>query len=215
MPISHAAAALLEEIRSSSPSRGELKKKAKAIKRDHDLALELWSTGELAPRLLAALIFDKKRLDPPLLDRLFDDLNAHEVTERNHISEWLLAHQLTKSKKTVALLESWQSSASPGQRRLFWYYQARLRWTGAPPPPNTADLLFALDDQLMSEAPEVQWAMNFTAGWIGIYEAEHRDRCIALGERNGLYKDDVVSRGCTPSYLPEFIRIEVGKREKK
>lgn len=61
--------------------------------------------------------------------------------------------------------------------------------------------------------PEVQWAMNFAAGQIGIHEPEHRSRCLALGERLGLYKDEPVSRGCTPNYLPEFIRIEVAKRE--
>ena len=28
----------------------------------------------------------------------------------------------------------------------------------------------------------------------------------------GLYKDEKVAKNCTPSYLPEFIRIEVAKR---
>jgi len=54
--------------------------------------------------------------------------------------------------------------------------------------------------------------MNFTAGWIGVFEPQHRARCAALGERTGLYRDEVVPRGCTPGYLPEFIRVEVAKR---
>ena len=54
--------------------------------------------------------------------------------------------------------------------------------------------------------------MNFTAGWIGVYEKQYRKRCIALGERTGLYKGQMVSKGCTPDYLPEFIRIESHKR---
>lgn len=206
-------APLLEELRSGTLSRGALKKKAKAIKRDHALALELWATGEFTPRLFATLIFDKKLLDAPLLDRVFADLASHGTDERNLISEWLLANQLTKSKPTLALLESWQDAASPTQRRLFWYHQARLRWTGQPSPPNTEALLAALDRDLADEDPEVQWAMNFAAGWIGVHQAEHRARCVALGEQTGLFKDEVVSRGCTPNYLPEFIRIEVEKRQ--
>ncbi|SDF59140.1 hypothetical protein SAMN04487996_111216 [Dyadobacter soli] len=54
--------------------------------------------------------------------------------------------------------------------------------------------------------------MNFTAGWIGIYDKQYRDRCVALGLKTGLYKDEKVSKGCTPNYLPEFITIESYKR---
>ena len=37
---------------------GELRTIAKEIKKDHALALELWSTGEFLPRQLAILIMD-------------------------------------------------------------------------------------------------------------------------------------------------------------
>ena len=68
-------------------------------------------------------------------------------------------------------------------------------------------------ESLADEDPGVQWAMNFAAGQTGIREQECRSRCIALGERLGLYKDEPFSRGCTPNYLLEFIRIEVEKLE--
>ena len=64
-----------------------------------------------------------------------------------------------------------------------------------------------------TEQPEVQWAMNFTAGWIGVYEKKYRKRCIELGEKTKLYKGQMVSKGCTPDYLPEFITIESNKRK--
>ena len=54
--------------------------------------------------------------------------------------------------------------------------------------------------------------MNFCAGQIGVHEATFRTRCIKLGERLELYKHDKVPKNCVPSYLPEFIRIEVAKR---
>ncbi|MBO1913633.1 hypothetical protein J4G37_53555, partial [Microvirga sp. 3-52] len=79
----------------------------------------------------------------------------------------------------------------------------------------TEDLLTAIEAKISQEEPEVQWAMNFTAGWIGVYDEENRVRCIKIGEKTGLYKDEKVSRGCTPSYLPEFITIEVNKRQNK
>ncbi len=123
-----------------------------------------------------------------------------------------MANQLTKNKKNIALMESWEISPSALQRRTFWYFQGRLRWTGQTPPDNTADLLSAIEATITQEEPEVQWAMNFTAGWIGVYDEKYRARCIKLGEKTGLYKDEMVSKGCTPNYLPEFITIEVNKR---
>jgi hypothetical protein len=123
-----------------------------------------------------------------------------------------MANQLTKDKKTIALMESWENSSSALQRRAFWYYQGRLRWMGQTPPENNGHLLAAIEANIAKEAPEVQWAMNFTAGWIGIYDKKFRTRCVALGEKTGLYKDEKVSKGCTPNYLPEFIAIESNKR---
>jgi len=75
-------------------------------------------------------------------------------------------------------------------------------------------LLASIEERMANEEAEVQWAMNFTAAWIGIHELEQLERCISLGEQIGLYKDEKVSKGCTPNYLPEFIRIESGKLKK-
>ncbi|MDQ0427200.1 3-methyladenine DNA glycosylase AlkD [Planomicrobium stackebrandtii] len=197
----------------SKTKLGDLRKIAKDIKRDHELALELWSTEEFLPRLLAILIMDKKLLSQDVLDQLDEDMQIHTFDEQNNLMDWLMANQLTKDKKNVALMESWEHSPSALQRRAYWYYQARLRWTGQTPPDNTEELLSAIEANIMQEKPEVQWAMNFTAGWIGVYGEKNRARCIKLGEKTGLYKDEIVAKGCTPNYLPEFIRIEANKRQ--
>jgi hypothetical protein len=67
---------------------------------------------------------------------------------------------------------------------------------------------------------------NTAMDWTRPGRAGHRERwasrgeidkfrsiCIKLGEALGLYKDERVAKNCTPSYLPEFIRVEVAKRE--
>ena len=141
-------------------------------------------------------------------------MQAHEQDDKTQLMDWLMANQLMKDKKTIALIESWANSPSALQRRTYWYYQARLRWTGQTPPDNTAELLTTIEANI-EKVPEVQWAMNFTAAWIGVYDKSYRNRCIALGEKTGLYKGEMVAKGCTPSYLPDFISIEAGKREKK
>ncbi len=193
---------------------GDLRKMAKEIKMDHDLALELWSTAEFLPRQLAILIMDKKRLSQEVIDQLDKDMQKHEMDQRNQLIDWLMANQLAKDKKTIGLITSWEHSPSALQRRIFWYYQARLRWMGNTNHSNTEDLLGAIEANMVNEQPEVQWAMNYTAGQIGKWQEEYRARCIKIGEDTGLYKDEIVAKNCTPSYLPKFIPIEVAKLKK-
>ena len=201
---------ILQQI-DSNTKLGELRKIAKEIKKDHELAMELWSTGKFLPRLLAILIMNKKLLSEEVLNMLDKDMQSHPSKERTNLRDWLMANQLTKSKKTIALIESWENSPSALQRRTYWYYQARLRWTGQTPPDNTEELLSAIEANIAKEKPEVQWAMNFTAGWIGVYDEKYHARCM----KTGLYKDEIVAKGCTPNYLPEFITMEVNKRQNK
>ena len=211
MELSSKAKNVLSQINSQT-RLGDIRKIAKDIKKDHELAMELWSTGKFLPRQLAILIMDNKLLTQDLINRLDKDMLEHPRGERNQLIDWLMANQLTKDKNTIKLIESWVNSPSPLQRRVFWYYQGRLRWMGKTPPPNNEELLSLIENQIANEDAEVQWAMNFTAGWIGIYDKRYRTRCIEVGEKTGLYKDEMVSKGCTPNYLPDFISIESRKR---
>jgi|SRR5688572_485242 len=214
MKLSSKAKKIYTRINSKTTKLGDLRNIAKDIKKDHQIAMELWSTGEFLPRQLAILIMDPKLLSQEVIDKLDKDMQNHMLEERDQLIDWLMANQLSKDKKTIALMQSWKSSPSALQRRTFWYYQARLRWVGQTPPPDSEELLSSIEKRIESEKPEVQWAMNFTAAQIGIFQPELRSRCIALGERTGLYKDEVVPKGCTPSYLPKFISIQVAKLKK-
>jgi len=214
MEISSKANNIITQISDDSTKLGDLRKIANDIKKDHELAMELWSTGQYIARQLAILIMDKKLLSQELINKLVEDITIHQEEERNQLIDWLMANQLSKDKKTIALMESWLDSQSSLQRRIFWYYQARLRWVGQTPPPNSEELLSLIETRIEKEEPEVQWAMNFTAAQIGIFQPEYRSRCIALGERTGLYKDEMAAKNCTPNYLPKFIAIQVAKLNK-
>lgn len=209
--VSEKTAEILSRINEKT-KLGDLRKIAKEIKTDHELAMSLWASGQYLPRRLSILLMDKKQLNEDSIDQLIMDMEIHPYDERLQLVDWLMANQLDKSKPLTALMETWEDSKSPLQRRVFWYHQGRLRWTGKPGPENTDHLIEQIEKNLMKEQSEVQWAMNFTAGWIGVYNPEYRARCVQIGLDSGLYKDDVVSKGCTPNYLPEFIAIEAEKR---
>src|SRR5690606_28489431 len=107
---------------------GDLRKIAANIKKDHALAMELWSTAHFFARQLAILIMDKKLLDEALIDQLLADMDQHPEKEKLQLMDWLMANQLLKDKKTLALIENWKESKSALKRRTFWYHQGRLRW---------------------------------------------------------------------------------------
>lgn len=211
MKLSTKAENILTQITDKNTKLGDLRTIAKAIKKNHQLATELWSTELFYPRQLAILILDKKLLTEEVIDTLVSDIDQHTEKEKLQLIDWLMANQLTKDKKTLVLIESWEDDQSSLKRRIFWYYQGRLRWTGQPQS-DSEKLLSKIEKEIEKEQPEVQWAMNFTTGWIGVYEKKYRNRCVALGEKTGLYKGKMVSKGCTPEYLPEFIAIESNKR---
>lgn len=206
---------ILSQISEASTKLGDLRKIADSIKKNHNLAMEFWSTGKYFPRQLAILIMDKKKLSKDFLNDLFKDIEQHPENEKLHLTDWLMANQLVKDKKTIAFIEPWADDPSSLQRRIFWYYQGRLRWVGQPPPPNSEALLDIIDKNIEKENSEVQWAMNFTAGQIGIFQEKFRERCSAIGERTGLYKDEIVAKNCTPNYLPKYIALQVAKLNKQ
>lgn len=212
MKLSAKVEEILTQITEKNTKLGDLRSLAKDIKKDHQLATELWLSKHYFARQLAILILDKKLLTEEVIDNLINDMNQHDDNEKLQLVDWLFANQLSKDKKTIELIKRWENSKSSLQRRIFWYYQARLRWTGQTPPPNSDELLTKIETRIEKEVPEVQWAMNFTTGWIGVYEKKYRNRCILLGEKTSLYKGKMVSKGCTPDYLPEFITIESNKR---
>lgn len=211
MNLSAKAQNILRQIDHKDTKLGDLRKMATAIKKDHELAMELWSTEAFLARQLAILIMDKKQLSQATIDRLDKDIHQHHEFEKLQLIDWLMANQLAKDKQGIALMESWENSCSSLQRRIFWYYQARLRWVGQTPPSNTEELLLKIENGIENEVPEVQWAMNFLAAQIGIFQEEHRRRCEDIGLRTGLYRDEIVAKNCTPNYLPKFIAIQVAK----
>ncbi|MGE8292920.1 MAG: DNA alkylation repair protein [Sphingobacterium sp.] len=214
MELSSTAENIITQISDKKTKLGDLRKIANVIKKDHELAMELWSTTHYLARQLAILLMDKKLLSKEIIDRLVSDIEQHREDEKLQLIDWLMANQLAKDKRTIALMESWENSISPLQRRTFWYHQARLRWVGQTPPPNSEELLSKIETRIENEVSEVQWAMNFTAAQIGIFQEIFRTRCINIGEQTGLYKDEMVAKNCTPNYLPKFIAIQVAKLNK-
>ena len=74
MKLSSKAATILAQISRNDTKLGDVRAIAKEVKKNNDLAMELWSSKHFYARQLAILIMDKKHLTADVIDRLIQDM---------------------------------------------------------------------------------------------------------------------------------------------
>lgn len=177
---------------------GDVRKVAKAAGRDHDLALELWATGNLEACLVAILVLTPKRLTAEELDAMVRSPGSLPV------ADWLDAYVVRKHPDKEALRQVWMADDDPWAARAGWSLTAERIGKDSEGLDLTA-LLDRIEAELATAASEPQWTMNNALAAIGIHHAEHRARATAIGEALGVYRDYPVAKGCTSPYAPEWI----------
>jgi 3-methyladenine DNA glycosylase AlkD len=184
---------------------GDIRAMAKKIKADHELALDLWDTGNVEAQLLATLIIKPRSLSADQVDKLTRSTTCSQV------ADWLNAYVVAQHSEKETLREKWMTAKDRWAARAGWNFTAGRVNKGG----DGLDLLALLDriEREMPKAkPEVQWTMNNTLAAIGIHHPEHRERAIAIGEKIGLYRDWPVSKGCTPPYVPTWVEAMVKRQ---
>lgn len=195
---------------------GDIRALAKKLKSDHDLALELWQTGNVEAQLVGVLIMKPKALSAAELDELTRTVTCAQV------ADWLNAYIVAAHPEKEALREKWMKvKVGKAAEKNGDHWAARAGWNltasrinkgkGEEDGVDVEALLDRIEAELPKAKPEVQWTMNSTLGAIGIHHARHRKRAVAIGEAIGLYRDWPVSKGCTPPYVPVWV-AEMVKR---
>jgi 3-methyladenine DNA glycosylase AlkD len=189
---------------------GDLRTLAKKIKTDHELALELWKTGNIDAQLLAILLMKPKSLSVAELDKMVraakfawvaDWLNAYIVKEQPPADKEMLRIKWMKDDDGWAARAGWNLTAS------------RINKGGKDVEGlDLPGLLDRIESEMGDAAPEAQWTMNAALAAIGIHHAKHRKRAIAIGEKLGIYRDYPCSKGCTSPFAPIWIN-EMVKRQ--
>ncbi|WP_027929918.1 DNA alkylation repair protein [Amycolatopsis thermoflava] len=185
---------------------GKLRAIAKRLKTQHDLARELWATGDTAARLLALLICRPKAFERAELDTMLREARAPKV------HDWLVNYVVKKSPHAEDLRLAWLADADPVVASAGW----ALTTDRAAKRPEGLDLgkLLEVIEAEMKDAPDrLQWAMNHCLAQIGISHAAHRDRAIGIGERLEVLKDYPTPPNCTSPYAPVWITEMVRRQE--
>jgi 3-methyladenine DNA glycosylase AlkD len=177
---------------------GEIRKLAKTIRSDHELALDLWESGNLEARLLAILVMDPKRLSDSEVDALVRSARF------GPLADWLSSYVVKGHPHEEALRARWMRDEDPWAARAGWDLTAQ-RIARSPEGLDLAALLDRIEAELASADPAAQWTMNNALAGIGIHHPALRDRAVAIGERLGVYRDYPVPKGCTSPFAPIWI----------
>jgi len=184
---------------------GDIKKLAKKIKTNHELALSLWETENIDARLLATFIIKPNELSIKEMDKLVQSVKF------NQVADWLNAYVVKNHPEKEALRQRWMTSNQPMAARAGWNLTAS-RVVRDPEGLELSAILDRIEVEMGSAASEVQWTMNSTLAEIGIHFSKHRKRALAIGEKLGVYRDYPVSKGCTSPFAPIWIN-EMVKRQ--
>ena len=184
----------------------KLRAVAKRLKTQHDLARELWATGDTAAKLLALLVCRPKAFERDELDTMIREARTPKV------HDWLVNYVVKKSAHADDLRRSWHADSDPLVETAGWALTSdRVAKT-----PDGLDLPALLDEveERMTAAPErLQWAMNTCLAHIGIHHPDLRARALQIGQRLEVLKDYPTPPNCTSPYAPEWIAEMVRRQE--
>jgi 3-methyladenine DNA glycosylase AlkD len=185
---------------------GDIRALAAKIRKDHDLALDLWKTDNIEARLVAMMIIEPKKLSAKELEEMVSSIGF--VQE----AEWMNSYVVKEFPDKESLREKWMKSKNVWVARSGWSLMSGKIARDAAG--LDMDKLLDKIKKEMPKAPsEVQWTMNFALAYIGINHPKFRKRAIEIGEELGIYRDYPVSKGCTSPFAPIWIN-EMVKRQK-
>ncbi|MGO1392377.1 DNA alkylation repair protein [Agrococcus casei] len=185
----------------------KLRAVAKALKRDPELARQLWATDDTAARLVALLICKPKEFTADELDTMLREARTPKV------HDWLIGYVVTKGPHVEALRESWMRDTDPVVASAGWALTAHRIAKGTDDGLDHDALLSTIESQMSTAHDRLQWEMNTTLAQIGIAHPQFRDRALAIGERLEVLKDYPTAPGCTSPFAPIWISEMVKRAE--
>ena len=179
---------------------------ATRLKTQHELALELWATGDAATRLVALLVCRPKAFSAAELDTMMREARVPKVLD------WLLGDVVKKNPHAEELRVAWFDDADPLVAAAAW----ALTSVRVAKKPEGLDLPGLLDlvEAHMKDAPSrLQWAMNECLATIGIHHPDLRERAVAIGHRLEVLKDYPTAPGCVSPFAPIWIDEMVRRQD--
>ena len=184
-------------------------KLAKAIKRNHPLALELWASGNHDARVLATLIADPAQGDDPLLDEWVTDLDSYVLTDA-------FAGFAGKTDRARDKAEQWRNAAEEWPGRAGWHLVSHLAMQDKDlPDAYFRARLEDIEREIHTRKNRVRDAMNNALIAIGIRNAALEGPALAAAVRIGKVMVDHGQTGCKTPDAAAYIQRTLARRRQK
>lgn len=181
----------------------ELKQFQKRLKRDYQLALDLYASGNYDAMYLAGLISDDARMTPQDLQRWAEQAHGGALAgatvawvAAGSPHGWTMARQWIESSQTSVAVAGWATISSLVSIQ----------------PDEQLDLaeLKRLLERIardIRQAPDaVRYQMNLCLIAVGSYVKPLTDFALQLGERLGRIEADLGKNDCQMPFAPDYIR---------
>jgi len=190
-------------------SFGNLKELKKRIKKDHELAQQLWNSGNHDARNFATMIADPKQADEALLNAWVQDLDNYIITDS---FVGLVARTDHAQDKAI----EWMPSKHEFVARTGWHLLVHLAQKDA----GLADTFFepylqTIKNEIHQRQNRTREGMNNALIAIGIRNPALMAKALAVAEAIGEIQVDHGDTSCKTNFAPEYIQRTVERKISK
>lgn len=162
------------------------------IKRDHELALELWDSGVHDARLLATHIIEPKKVDEALIDRWVESLNFMDVCDK------FCTNVVLKTAFAQNKMETWTKSDKEYTKRAGYKLFTALAHKGKLSADTIRLHLTRIEADIRDERNWVKEMMLYALIAIGEAGDKLRQEALEAAKRIGPVAIDYGQSSCKP-----------------
>jgi len=184
---------------------GKLKKK---IKVNHELALELWATGNHDARVLATMIADPEQMKASTLDAWVRDLDNYVITDA-------FAGLASRTSHAEKRMEKWAGSKKEWTGRAGWQLVAQMAMRSQDLPDRYFEKhLKTIEKEIHGRKNRVRDAMNGALIAIGMRSAGLEKKAMTAAGRAGKVEVDHGETGCKTPDAVAYIKKGRGRKKR-
>lgn len=192
----------------------ELKKYEKAIKKDYQLALDLYETGVYDAMYLAGLIADEKKMTMDDLRRWLNRSSCDAIAEfavawvaADGPHGWDLGLEWIEDPDEKVVIAGWGTLSSV----------VAVKPDSELDLPALAGILERVRTTLHAQPNRVRYKMNGFVIAVGSYVASLTDAALNVGEELGKVEVNMGNTACKVPFAPDYIRkvVSMGRVGKK
>jgi 3-methyladenine DNA glycosylase AlkD len=181
-------------------SYANLYKFQKQIKVDHELAQQLWDTGNLDAQVLATLVADPQAMTDKQAEEWVKGLSNYGLTE-------MLGRFLSKSPLARKKAEKWHKSKDEWTASIGWILLGRLAMEDRELPDEYFDpYLKLIESGIHKQKNRVRYEMNGALIAIGLRSDELEKKALAVAAKIGKVVVDHGETNCKTPDAAEYIK---------